>query len=437
MIMKLRLYKYVAVLALLAGFCSCSNDVEEIFTESSANRIDAALVDVQDILIGPANGWLMEYYPSSALVFGGYNVLMQFTFDGHVTVASEAADPNETATSTYTLKQSAGAVLSFDTYNSIFHYFSDPDNAYGYGYGYGYEGDFEFLIISATPEKIVLKGKKTGCYAVMTPMSTYYKWNEYLNGIREVSKQVEKYQRMQYVSGDKVYEVRHENKAFNLYSYEDGEEKLLRYPYVLTLMGCKFYFPLPFDNGESVNEIVFNPDLGDEGGFMPVDNVNGVFLPSYPSLSEYVTSKNWFLHYDQLSPWGKSRWDVTRKAFSEGGHNMTYCYFGESYTILGTYWAFNFLASEGTGFVELQYQVLAPDRMAIELGGVTTSYGNRLLLDYKMTGMLEPFCLPERRTFTLSTDNIKNPTWIKFADEKDPDNWFTISRAKVYNPLAL
>lgn len=421
----------------MTGLYACTNEVEDVFPESSANRMDAELARVQDILISPANGWLMEYYPSSALAFGGFNILVQFTFDGHVTVAGESANPSDTATSTYSLKQSAGAVLTFDTYNSIFHYYADPDNATGYGYGYGFQGDFEFLIISATTEKVVLRGKKTGCYAVMTPMSTYYKWSDYLTEIKEVSKKVEKYQRMQYVSGDKVYEVRHQNKAFNLYSYETGEEQLVRYPYILTLMGCKFYTPMPFDNGESVSEVILNPELGDEGGFMPVDNVAGVFLPSYPSISEYVTSKNWFLHYDQLSPWGKSRWDVTRKAFSEGGHNMTYCYFGESFTILGTYWAFNFLASEGTGFVELQYQVLGPDRMAIELGGVTTSYGNRLLLDYKMSAMFEPLCLPERRTFKLTIDDIKNPTWIKFVDENDPDNWFTISRAKLYNPLAL
>ena len=41
--MKLARFKYIAVLALMAGFGSCSNDVESVFTESSANRIDAAL----------------------------------------------------------------------------------------------------------------------------------------------------------------------------------------------------------------------------------------------------------------------------------------------------------------------------------------------------------------------------------------------------------
>ncbi|MDE6306810.1 MAG: DUF4302 domain-containing protein, partial [Muribaculaceae bacterium] len=151
--MKLARFKYIAALALMAGFGSCSNDVESVFPESSANRIDAALADVQDVLIGPANGWLMEYYPGSAQLFGGFNVLMQFSFDGHVTVASESAKEGETATSTYTLKQSAGAVLSFDTYNSVFHYYSDPDAPGGGSAGYGMEGDFEFLIISVSPDE--------------------------------------------------------------------------------------------------------------------------------------------------------------------------------------------------------------------------------------------------------------------------------------------
>lgn len=435
--MKLARFKYIAVLALMAGFGSCSNDVESVFTESSANRIDAALADVQDLLIGPANGWLMEYYPGSAQLFGGFNVLMQFSFDGHVTVASESAKEGETATSTYTLKQSAGAVLSFDTYNSVFHYYSDPDAPGGGSAGYGMEGDFEFLIISVSPDEIVLKGKKSGSYARMTPMSVYYKWDEFLSEIKAKAKEVATYQRMQYTSGDNVYEIRQQRKDFSVYKIYNGEQRLERYPYIVTLMGCKFYNPIMFADGESVDGVVLNPDLGDEGGFMPTNDASGVFLPSYPSLSEYIESKNWFLCYDGLSQWAQSRWDVTRQAFGDGGEDMTYCYLGESLTILGTYWAFNFMNPTATGFVELQSQSLDSDRISISLGGVATKYANILLVDYKMSAMLEPMCIPGPRTFKLSSDDPKDPQWILCTDENDPSNWFKLYRAKVYDPLAL
>lgn len=434
--MKFANLKYLMVSAVVAGLCSCTNEVEEIFPESSANRIDAALSDVQNILIGPANGWLMEYFPGSAQLFGGFNVLMQFTFDGNVTVESESK-PGVTATSTYTLKQSAGAVLSFDTYNSVFHYYSDPEAPGGGTAGYGMEGDFEFLIISATPEEILLKGKKSGSYARMTPMSTSYKWDEYLAEIKAMSREIENYQRMQYTSGDNVYEIRQQRKDFSVYKIYDGEQRLERYPYIVTLMGCKFYTPIRFADGESVDGVVLNPDLGEEGGFIPTNDAGGVFLPSYPSLSEYMESKNWFLSYDDMSPWGQSRWDVTRQAFREGGEDLVYCYLGESFTILGTYWAFNFMNPTATGFVELQSQALASDRISISLGGVATHYANVLLVDYQMSAMLEPLCIPGPRTFKLTADNPKDPNWILCTDEKDPDNWFKVQRARIYDPLKL
>lgn len=435
--MKLKGYKYLAVMAAIMGFSSCSNDVECEFPESSANRIDAALIHIQDVLLDPANGWLVEYFPGSSQLFGGFNVLMQFSFDGHVKVASESAAPGETATSTYTLKQSAGAVLSFDTYNKVFHYYSDPE-APGGGYaGYGMEGDFEFLVISATPQEIVLKGKKSGSYARMTPMSAAYTWSDYLAAIREEAKEVAKYTRMQYTSGTDVYEIRQQYKDFSVYRIKDGEQRLERYPYIVTLMGCKFYSPMTFANGEHVDAVVFNADLGDEGGFFPTNDAIGVFLPSYPTLSEYLEGKNWFMSYSEISPSAQACWDVTRQAFKEGGEDMTYCYLGQSSTIYGNYWAFNFKNGTASGFVELDLQALAADRVQIALGGVTTPYGNVLLVDYNMISMLEPLCRPSAHTFKLTTDNPKEPSWILCTDEKDPANWLKLYRAKLYDPLAL
>lgn len=55
----------------------------------------------------------------------------------------------------YTLKHENGILLSFDTYNRIFHQFSDPQSD-----GIGFGGDYEFYVMEHTSDHIVLKGKR-------------------------------------------------------------------------------------------------------------------------------------------------------------------------------------------------------------------------------------------------------------------------------------
>lgn len=44
-------------------YASCTPEENDIFPESSANRIAAALKADKDILTSAKNGWLIEYYP--------------------------------------------------------------------------------------------------------------------------------------------------------------------------------------------------------------------------------------------------------------------------------------------------------------------------------------------------------------------------------------
>ena len=152
---KIHILFAVAILGLLT---SCLKDQEDVFDKQSAIRAEEAIAADYKILAGAEHGWLLKYYPSPYRTYGGYCVLMKFTEDGKVTVASDIAKPTVTADSYYKIAQSAGIVLSFDTYNEIFHLFSTPDAPLGGDTGKGWEGDYDFEFISASSEKIVLKG---------------------------------------------------------------------------------------------------------------------------------------------------------------------------------------------------------------------------------------------------------------------------------------
>jgi len=119
--------KILLGIAILGLMTSCLKDQEDTFDKPSAQRAEESIAANYQILAGAEHGWLMQYYPSPYRTYGGYNVFMKFTADGKVTVASDIDDPEATAESNYKITQSAGVVLSFDTYNEIFHLFSTPD----------------------------------------------------------------------------------------------------------------------------------------------------------------------------------------------------------------------------------------------------------------------------------------------------------------------
>lgn len=414
-------------------FCACAPQIESVFDDTSANRIDADLENIYEILVSPANGWLMEYYPSAERVFGGFNVLMSFTPDYKVTVASESFASDKTAVSTYTLKQSAGSVLAFDTYNEIFHYYAEPETGFGYGVGYGFEGDFEFLVVSATEDKIVLKGKKTGSYAYMTPFSPSMKWKEYLDEIREETTFLENYYRLQYRGDGDIYEARMSNHL--LYVLSGSGERNTYYPFIVTLMGCKFYTPVSL-GGDRVEGIVFNPGIGEDGAFIPTnDDASGMFIPTYPSLNEMVTSKNWFFGIDNFSPWGQELWAQVRDELDAMGEKMTYCHLGNVSNIYGDYFAFNFLCTSGTGFLSINYEYIGEDQIALQFGEEGNITAKEYYTEHKFNLLLTPLGNEKKRTFTLTTDDKKDPKWIKFVDNSDPDNYFTLYRNVIYYPL--
>ena len=165
---------------------SCSNEQEDFFSDSSANRANAKVKSTIEVLSSASNGWLMQYFPGDPETWGGYNMIIKFDADGKVTVANEVSYPDYTETSYYSVKQSAGVMLSFDTYNNLFHVFSDPSAPLSGDLGEGMQGDYDFSVMSADADKVVLKGRKQGTYAILTPMPEGQTWEEYLTNVKTV-----------------------------------------------------------------------------------------------------------------------------------------------------------------------------------------------------------------------------------------------------------
>ena len=163
--------KYLVLIGLLAAtFAACSRDEESLFDKPAAIRAQEAIDNAFDVLTSAENGWEMAYFPNLEASAKGYNMVLKFSKNGNVSVTAKnsATTMNKIMTdtaSTWAVKSDYGPILTFDTYNDVFHAFSDPGND-----GAGLLGDYEFLILKATPELVLLKGKKHSAYTVMRPM---------------------------------------------------------------------------------------------------------------------------------------------------------------------------------------------------------------------------------------------------------------------------
>lgn len=163
--------KYLLLIGLFAAtMVACSRDEESLFDKPAAVRAQEAIDNAFDVLTTAENGWEMAYFPNLEADAKGYNMVLKFNKNGNVSVTAKnmATTANKIMTdtaSTWAVKSDYGPILTFDTYNDVFHAFSDPGND-----GAGMLGDYEFLILKATPELVILKGKKHSAYSVMRPM---------------------------------------------------------------------------------------------------------------------------------------------------------------------------------------------------------------------------------------------------------------------------
>lgn len=113
---------------------TCVKDEKDLFDLPAAERINAKLQEYSKILQDAPNGWKMEYFPEIKQSMGGYTYFCTFQNgetvmmgDLSLTLAGVDLYPAGTEiTSAYKLISDQGPVLSFDSYNPIFHYFSEP-----------------------------------------------------------------------------------------------------------------------------------------------------------------------------------------------------------------------------------------------------------------------------------------------------------------------
>jgi hypothetical protein len=275
--------KYLVIIGLLAAtVAACSRDEESLFDKPAALRAQEAVENAFDVFSSNESGWEMAYFPNLEASAKGYNMVIKFNKNGNVSVTAKnaATTMNKIMTdsaSTWAVKSDYGPILTFDTYNDVFHAFSDPQEN-----GAGLLGDYEFLILKATPELVLLKGKKHSAYSVMRPMKNA--------NLEEYFAACEKMQSKLFGNNNIVTLTQGNNKMY-LYKGAEGQFQSAAYGSKLIAEAATYHPVCSTEDGiivstgfgEDVHDHIFYYDSikgelrSDAGAVMNAGNLNTLF----------------------------------------------------------------------------------------------------------------------------------------------------------------
>lgn len=197
--MNKKLYIIPLLAAASLSLSSCEESAGSIFDQSAAERLEQSKKDYADALCADGGIWEFQYFANHDEP--GYVFVCEFTADGAVVFHTD----HKWIGSTYKSEKSLwdvisdnGTVLSFNSFNTLFHIFSDPANITGKDAptndrkedidetGYGHEGDYEFLLMDNDGQSIRLMGKKRSLIAWLHRLPADTDPQAYLKSISDI-----------------------------------------------------------------------------------------------------------------------------------------------------------------------------------------------------------------------------------------------------------
>lgn len=191
--MKFNKLYILPLLAASLGLGACSNEDESIFDQSAAERLEAGQKEYFSTLCADGGLWAMEYFANTEEP--GYLFVMQFNSDKSVNIHTDhkwIGSSYKSELSLWDVINDNGNVLTFNSYNTLFHIFSTPENIEGTDapkdsndkdideQGYGHNGDYEFLLMENTDGNIRLLGKKRALNAYLRHLPSDTDIKQYL-----------------------------------------------------------------------------------------------------------------------------------------------------------------------------------------------------------------------------------------------------------------
>lgn len=422
---------YLLCMAVAVMATSCSNEQEDFFNDSSANRANAKVKSTIEVLSSASNGWLMQYFPGDPETWGGYNMIIKFDADGKVTVANEVSYPDYTETSYYSVKQSAGVMLSFDTYNNLFHVFSDPSAPLSGDLGEGMQGDYDFSVMSADADKVVLKGRKQGTYAILTPMPEGQTWEDYLTNVKTVKDKMLSLKYTLDVDGKQLVGQPYRRTLRFYTTDEEGNTKTIIMPYVFCEDGIKTYGTVNIEGAE-----ISGFNFSDNGTYSERGGSDVKLTQVVQPLNQLLVNYQWFCDYENMGTYGQKAWRYFKNGLDQIGDFLIYAFVGTYNERFGFH--FYSLASDGEAYgggLNMSISFIGDNQVTMQFNQSGYGSGAWYHDNAKMDFAMYPFGYAKAKTFTITADNPLMPSYLILTDNSDKDNVIKLSYSVVYYPF--
>lgn len=247
-----RIFLYSLLACLCGTMQSCLFSEDDVFEQSSAERENASVAELKELLKNAENGWKLEYRYGEEGNWGVANIFMRFEDDAVIMASDYPTDSyaaGEECKSLYTVQSYHGTELSFDSFNEVLHSFCERVSYLDAGL----MGDYEFVVRSSSEDEIQLSGKKFDADMVMTRLADDVDWTAYLQNAAEISDDSNFATFYINVNGQNVESVVREYRAFTTNKIIDGQQTTAYYPFVTTPDGIRMLEPLVYDNVELQN----------------------------------------------------------------------------------------------------------------------------------------------------------------------------------------
>lgn len=398
---------------------SCLKDQEDIFDKSSSLRMQEVLDKTKAALTGNVNGWALDYYPDRNLSYGGIAYAIQFN-GTEATVYSQESEESET--SLYKLTNDNGPILSFDTYNSLMHAYATP-SASEYE---AKDGDFEFIIMDVQSDVITLKAKRSGNIMYMRRLSQPAK--DYIAAVQDIEEKMYSGKYAFVIDGDSIITRRSKN-VFIFTDPNTGESTDI--PFLTTPNGFEFREAVTIMNKE-----VTGFTYSDNGVWAnPADN--SVALVAIPQpLSELFITQNWFFAASGMSELALQYFNMAKEGSAAEGETVSYMFLGPNDLLdYSGAFGFSFISGGYGGSLIINPYIVDDKTIFLEFASRGEGNGVWYFQNAKYSYPIAAITGAKGVTYELTSDDPKNPTWVKMQQLENPSFSFTVFKEMIANPF--
>lgn len=428
--MKRFIYYALVLCTSIAIGTSCKMEEADIFPESSATRLNNVRSEYLVALSKPSNGWVMEYFatPESE----GYSLLMKFDTTELVNVAARSkytSDVYKEEKSYFRLIADNGPVLTFDTYNTLLHSYSNPINPDGTGLG----GDYEFVVMKMDTDRVVLKGKKRGTDIRLRKLNSNEAWVDYCNKLNNLNSTIfnaANTSLMLTVGNQEIVTLTNgTSHIFSCIPVGGSSTDAVSRPFVITDYGIRLHTALKVGD-MSVQDFALNEDktaliCKDKGVNVTIN------IPTPASLFTEILNKKKYMIFnisdDHMSADIKSALTTITASLTKSTRKLDYIGFTNSAD-----WGVSLVvsSSKGTskveGFIGYTLSKNDNDNVTLTFNNFQTPFdknGQNYYNNFSLSA-LTPLLSDQ---FVLTHIGVMSSTQLRFVSKNNPDKWFDLS----------